>query len=53
VEGAANAELLAFLAKRLGVPRAAVTLVWGASGRRKVVEVAGVAVAAAAAALEA
>lgn len=52
MEGEANAELVAFLAKRLGVPKSAVTIVRGESARRKVVEVAGVGVAAAAAALE-
>lgn len=51
VDGEANAELVAFLAKRLRVPKAAVTIVRGESGRRKVVEVAGVGVAEAAAAL--
>lgn len=51
VDGEANAELVAFLAKRLHVPRAAVTIVRGGTGRRKVVEVAGVGVAEAAAAL--
>lgn len=42
VEGAANAELLEFLAKRLGVSRSSVRLVRGARSRDKVVEVAGV-----------
>lgn len=51
VDGEANAELVAFLAKRLRVPKAAVTIVRGASGRRKVVEVAGVSAGDAAAAL--
>ena len=51
VDGEANAELVAFLAKRLGVPKSAVSIARGASGRRKVVEVAGVDVATAAAAL--
>ncbi len=51
VDGEANAELVAFLARRLGVPKAAVTIVRGESGRRKVVAVAGVGVAEAAAAL--
>ncbi len=41
VDGAANAELLRFLAERLGVRRAAVRLVAGAAGRRKVVEIDG------------
>ena len=52
MEGEANAELVAFLAKQLGVAKSAVTIVRGESGRRKVVEVAGVGVAEAAAALE-
>jgi hypothetical protein len=51
VDGEANAELVAFLAKRLRVPKAAVTIVRGESGRRKVVEVAGVSAGDAAAAL--
>jgi hypothetical protein len=51
VEGEANTELVAFLARRLRVPKAAVTIVRGESGRRKVVEVTGVGVAAARAAL--
>lgn len=42
VDGAANAELVRFLAERLGVPRAAVTIRAGAGGRRKTIEVAGV-----------
>lgn len=41
VDGAANAELVRFVAERLGVRRDAVRLVAGASGRRKVVEVDG------------
>lgn len=51
VDGEANAELVAFLARRLRVPKAAVTIVRGETGRRKVVEVAGVIAADAAAAL--
>jgi uncharacterized protein (TIGR00251 family) len=39
VEGAANAELIAFLAKKLGVPKSAVRVVKGERGRDKVVEV--------------
>jgi uncharacterized protein (TIGR00251 family) len=42
VDGAANEELVRFLAERLKVPRSAVTLVSGAGSRRKVVVVAGV-----------
>ncbi len=41
VEGAANRELVRFLARRLGVPPSAVTLVQGASSRHKTVAVAG------------
>ncbi|UCC84701.1 MAG: YggU family protein [Gemmatimonadota bacterium] len=43
VEGAANAELVAFLAKQLGVSRSAVRIVKGERGRNKVVEVEGIA----------
>ena len=35
VDGAANEALVRFLADQLGVPRAAITLVGGAAGRRK------------------
>lgn len=42
VEGAANQELVSFLAKQLGVPRAAVRIARGETGRQKVIEVAGV-----------
>lgn len=42
VDGAANDELVRFLVERLGVPRAAVSLKAGASGRRKTVAIAGV-----------
>ena len=42
VDGAANAELVRFLAELLGVTRAAVEIVSGESGRRKVVTVRGV-----------
>lgn len=41
VDGAANAELVRFLATRLNVPAARVTIVAGAGGRRKNVEVEG------------
>ncbi|HEX2183916.1 MAG TPA: DUF167 domain-containing protein [Chloroflexota bacterium] len=51
VGGAANAALIEVMAERLGVPRGAVRLVSGMSGRRKRVRVAGVSAAAAAAAL--
>ncbi len=42
VEGEANAELVKCLARWLGVPRGAVRLVVGATGRNKIVEVDGV-----------
>jgi uncharacterized protein (TIGR00251 family) len=42
VDGAANEELIRFLADKLGVPRSAVTLAAGQSGRRKIVEVEGI-----------
>jgi uncharacterized protein (TIGR00251 family) len=44
VDGAANAELIAFLAKRLGVPKSAVRVQAGATGRRKTVAVDGISV---------
>ena len=40
-DGAANTELLRFLAERLGVPKARVRIVSGALGRRKVIEIEG------------
>jgi uncharacterized protein len=42
-DGAANAELVRFVAERLGVPRTAVTITAGLTGRRKIVAVQGVA----------
>ena len=42
VDGAANDELIALLARLLGVPRRAVTIVSGARSRTKRVKVAGV-----------
>jgi uncharacterized protein len=42
VDGAANEALVRFLAEQLGVPRRAVRIASGGSGRRKVVEVEGV-----------
>lgn len=44
VEGAANEELVRLLARLLGVPKSAVRVVSGESGRNKMVEVEGVAV---------
>jgi len=41
VDDAANEELIALLAKALGVPRGAVRIVAGARARSKVVEVVG------------
>jgi len=41
VDGAANAELVRFLAARLKVPAARVTIVGGESGRRKIVAING------------
>jgi len=43
VDGAANDELVRFLAERFGVARRAVRIVAGATARRKVVEIDGVA----------
>ncbi len=43
VDGAANAELVRFVAERVGVPRGAVTIARGATTRRKTVAVEGVA----------
>ena len=42
-DGAANTELVRFLAERLGVPKGKVRIVSGALGRRKIIEVEGVA----------
>lgn len=44
VEGAANEELVRFLARLLGVPKSAVRVVSGDTARNKMVEVDGVAV---------
>lgn len=41
VDGAANAELIAFLAGKLGVPKRAVQLVRGESARHKQLEIEG------------
>ncbi|MGD0484157.1 MAG: DUF167 domain-containing protein [Gemmatimonadales bacterium] len=41
VDGAANEELIRFVAERLGVPRSTVRIAAGAASRRKVVEVDG------------
>ena len=42
VDGAANDELVRFLADRLGVTRAAVAIARGRTGRRKTVTISGV-----------
>ena len=42
VDGAANVELLSFLAEKLSVPRSAVRLVSGKTSRSKVVSVGGI-----------
>ena len=42
VDGAANAELVATLAKALGIPKRDVSIAKGASGKNKVVDLAGV-----------
>jgi len=47
VAGAANQELVRFFAKRLGLPRAAVTVSAGTAGRRKTVLAQGIAAKAA------
>ncbi len=46
VDGAANAELVRFVAERLDVPRSDVTITAGHTGRRKTLEIAGIAAAA-------
>jgi len=47
LEGEANQELVRYLARTLGVPKSAVAVTAGASGRRKTVEVRGIAASAA------
>ncbi len=42
VDGAANAELVRFMAKRLGVSRGAVTIARGQSSRSKTVTITGI-----------
>ena len=39
IDGAANAELVAFIAQRLGIAKSKVRVVGGATSRRKVVEI--------------
>jgi len=45
VDGAANEALQELLAKRLALPRRAISIVHGATSRQKVVEIAGLTVA--------
>ena len=52
VEGAANEELVRLLSRSLGVPRSAVAVTAGLSGRRKTVVIRGVTEAAAQSLLE-
>lgn len=40
-DGAANAALIRFLAARLGIPRKAIEITAGQSGRRKIVSITG------------
>ncbi len=42
VDGEANAELVRTVARQLGVPRGAVTVVMGATGRTKLLAIAGI-----------
>jgi uncharacterized protein (TIGR00251 family) len=46
-DGAANAELIRFLAERLQIPRSAITIAAGSSSRRKTVVISGIETAAA------
>jgi uncharacterized protein len=41
VDGAANEALVALMAEKLAVPRRAITIVRGAAGRQKTLEIAG------------
>lgn len=41
VEGKANAALIKFVAKKLGIPKSAITLVRGERGREKLLEITG------------
>jgi uncharacterized protein (TIGR00251 family) len=42
VDGKANAALIAFLAKKLGIPKSNITIVRGKNSRRKTIELYGV-----------
>lgn len=44
VDGAANEALLSLLAEKLGLPRRSISIVQGAAGRQKIVEITGMAV---------
>jgi uncharacterized protein (TIGR00251 family) len=41
VDGAANDALIVLLAQRLGLPKSAISIAHGATGRQKIVEIAG------------
>ncbi len=45
VEGAANVAVIALLARRLNIPRSAITIMRGASGRHKQIAIAGLSIA--------
>ena len=51
VDNAANEALIDFIAAKLGIPKSSVRVAAGATGRRKIVEIAGVTPAAVTAAL--
>ena len=51
VDNAANEALIVFIATKLGIPKGSVRVAAGATGRRKIVEIAGVTLAAVTAAL--
>ena len=42
VDGAANEALVALLAERLGLPKRRISIVRGAAGRKKIVEITGI-----------
>ena len=52
VDGAANDALIALLAERLGLPRRLISIVHGATGRQKIVEIVGMSEAEVAARLQ-
>jgi uncharacterized protein len=51
VDNAANAELIEFIASKLGLPKRNIRVVAGGTGRRKIVEIVGVSLEAVTAAL--